>query len=117
MTETGALVVALPAKSRATAVRMCPPEDVVVVSHGTEYGADVASAPTGCPSTKKRTPATPTSSDAVAAIVVVPKTVAPDAGAVIATLGGALSGGGGLALNATSCMIQNPAPLSGAVAE
>ena len=39
------------------------------------------------------TPATPTLSDALAVTVVVPPTVAPDAGAVIATVGGVESGG------------------------
>src|SRR5262249_8156282 len=49
--------------------------------------------------------------------VVVPKTVEPAAGAVIETVGGVTSGGGGVALNATSCMTQAPAPVSGALAE
>src|SRR5712691_9615365 len=39
---TGALVVELPAKSRATAVRMWSPSETLVVSHKTEYGAKFA---------------------------------------------------------------------------
>src|SRR5215475_3517406 len=39
VTATGALVVKLPAKSRATAVRMWSPSKTLVVSHRTEYGA------------------------------------------------------------------------------
>ena len=41
------------------------------------------------------TPATPTLSEASAVTVIVPETVAPDAGDVILTVGGVVSGGGG----------------------
>src|SRR5712691_10385624 len=50
VTETEALVVKLPAKSRATAVRMWSPSETLVVSHRTEHGTNVASAPRGAPS-------------------------------------------------------------------
>jgi hypothetical protein len=40
-----ALVVTLPAASRATAVSTCVPFDAVVASHVIEYGAEVSSAP------------------------------------------------------------------------
>ena len=59
--------------------------------HWTEYGAAVSSTPTLLPSTWNCTPTTPTSSDAVAVIVVVPETVAPSAGALIFTVGAVVS--------------------------
>ena len=46
------------------------------------------------PSTKNWTPATPTLSEAEALTVVVPETVAPEAGDVMLTVGGVVSGGG-----------------------
>jgi hypothetical protein len=54
-------------------------------------GAAVISAPSGAPSSRKRTPTTPTLSLAVADTVTVPDTVAPATGAVIETVGGVLS--------------------------
>ncbi|OLE66802.1 MAG: hypothetical protein AUG09_05650 [Acidobacteria bacterium 13_1_20CM_2_68_7] len=48
------------------------------------------------PSTRNCTPATPTLSEAEALTVVVPETVAPDAGALMLTVGGVVSGGGAL---------------------
>jgi hypothetical protein len=51
----------------------------------------VASVPSPTLSTKNRTPTTPTLSVAVAVTVVVPFTVAPDEGAVMATVGAVLS--------------------------
>ena len=70
------------------------------MSQTTVYGSPVTSAPKGAPSTKNCTPATPTVSDAVATTGTRPKTVDPEAGAVIATdsgeLGGTTGGGGGL---------------------
>ena len=54
----------------------------------------MSSALTSTPSTKKRTPTTPTLSEAFAEIVIVPETEAPLAGAVIATVGGVVSAGG-----------------------
>jgi hypothetical protein len=77
----------LPAASTAVATRVWLPFDVVVVFHEIEYGAVVSSAPICVPSTRNRTRATPTSSDALAAMVTVPETVAPDAGEVSDTLG------------------------------
>src|SRR5258705_6099373 len=91
VTVTAAEVVALPAASRARAVRLCAPSPAVVVFQAMEYGALVSSAPWAAPSTKNWTPATPTLSAAFAAIVVVPLTVAPLAGAVTDTVGGVLS--------------------------
>jgi hypothetical protein len=46
------------------------------------------------PSTKNWTPVTPTLSEAEALTVVVPETVAPEAGDVMLTVGGVVSGGG-----------------------
>ena len=54
----------------------------------------MSSLPTAEPSTKNWTPATPTLSDAEALTVVVPETVAPEAGDVMLTVGGVVSGGG-----------------------
>ena len=51
----------------------------------------MSSAPRLAPFRLNCTPATPTLSDALAVTVVVPATVAPDAGAVIETTGGAMS--------------------------
>ena len=56
----------MPAASRARAVRLCEPLVAAVVGQVTEYGADVSSAPTAWPSTKKLTPATATLSAALA---------------------------------------------------
>ena len=54
------------------------------------YGAE-ESVPTSVPSTRNSTLLTPTLSEAVAASATLPETVAPDAGAVIATLGAVVS--------------------------
>src|SRR5216684_818107 len=94
VTVTGADVVVLPAASRATAVSVCAPLVAAVVSHATEYGAAVSSAPTFEPSSLNCTPTTPTLSLAVAVTVTVPDTVEPPAGAVSATVGAVVSGGG-----------------------
>src|SRR6266851_5636773 len=94
VTFTGAEVVVLPAASRATAVRACAPAVAVAVFQATEYGAVVTSVPRFEPSSLNWTPTTPTLSVAVALTVVVPVTVAPFAGAVIATVGGVVSGVG-----------------------
>src|SRR2546425_4774360 len=85
---TGAEAAVLPAVLRATAVRVCDPSGTVVVSHATSYGAVVSSVPIGALSTKTCTPAIATSSVALALTVMVAETVAPPAGAVIATVGG-----------------------------
>src|SRR5438093_6210998 len=95
VTVTGAEVVRLPAASRATAVRVCEPLATVVVFQETEYGDAVSSAPRLAPSTRNCTPATPILSEAEALTVTVPDTVAPDAGALMLTEGGVVSGGGG----------------------
>src|SRR5438309_11088657 len=91
VTLTAAEVVVLPAASRATAVRVCAPSATLVVSQETVYGAAVSSRPIGAPSTKKRTPSTPTLSAALALMVTAPLTNAPDDGDVMATVGGVLS--------------------------
>ncbi len=84
----------MPAASRATAVNVCEPLLDVVVSHVTAYGADVSVVPGAAPSIMNCTLATPTLSFAAAATVTLPLTDDPDAGAVIVTLGGVVSGGG-----------------------
>src|SRR2546426_1044200 len=89
-----AAVAVLPAASRATAVSVCDALLAVVVSHAIAYGANMSSTPTSAPSRRDWTPTTPTLSDALALIVVVPETVAPAAGAVRLTVGGVVSGGG-----------------------
>ena len=115
VTVTGAEVVWLPAASRATAVRVCVPPLAVVVSHETEYGVVVSSAPPLTPSSWNWTPATPWLSDAVAVTVIVPETVAPEAGDVILTVGGVVSGGGhvkpGMHSNCADACGTNQAPL------
>src|SRR5207249_2813765 len=63
----------------------------VVVFQESEYGAVVSSAPRFAPSSRNCTPTTPTLSDALAVIVVVPDTVAPELGAVIAVVGAVVS--------------------------
>src|SRR5262245_38591989 len=96
VTLTAAEVRVLPAASGAMAVSVCVPLALPAVLHETEYGALVSSAPRFLPSTRKRTPATPTLSEALAVTVMVPETVAPFPGDVIDTLGGVVSGGGAL---------------------
>src|SRR2546422_662263 len=83
----------LPAASRATAVRLCVPLLAAVVAHEMAYGAVVSSAPRFAPSSLNCTPTTPTLSVALAETVTVLATVAPAVGAVIATVGGVVSGG------------------------
>src|SRR5262245_35221184 len=88
VTETGALVVELPAKSRATAVRLWLPGETLVVSQRTEYGALVTSAPRGTLLSRRNcTPAMPTLSDTTTETETRPETVAPALGALIATVG------------------------------
>src|SRR5256885_641418 len=74
VTVTAAAVVELPAASRAIAVSVCDALLAVFVSHEIEYGAVISSAPTFAPSSRNWTPTTPTLSDAVALIAVVPLT-------------------------------------------
>src|SRR5438034_7876440 len=86
-------VVVLPAAPRATAVSVWLPLVTVVVSHVLVYGPAASSVPRLAPSTLNCTPTTPTLSLAVAeTVTAVPDTVAPLAGAVIETVGGAVSG-------------------------
>jgi hypothetical protein len=87
VTVTGSEVNRRPSISRATAVRVCDPLLVVVVFHGTEYGAEVSSAPRLAPSSLNWTPATgalrgPT----LALTVIVPETVEPEVGDVMVTI-------------------------------
>ena len=85
----------LPAASRATAVSECPPLATFAVLQLSEYGALVSSDPTFEPSTLNCTPTTATLSDAVAATLAVPDTVAPADGLVSPTDGAVVSAGGG----------------------
>src|SRR4026209_2104850 len=72
-----------PTTFRATAVNVCGPLTAVVVSKVTWYGADVSSSPMLFPSILNWTPTT--LSDTVAETAAEPVSVAPPAGAVIAT--------------------------------
>jgi hypothetical protein len=99
----------LPAASRALALSTCTPLDAVVVSQVMPYGAVVSSEPSGWPSWRNCTPATPTSSLAVAATLTLPDTTAPAAGAVTDTLGGDVSGAGVVALTADDLADSLPA--------
>src|SRR5438874_10417145 len=89
VTVTGAEAVRRPAASRATAVKVCGPLLALVVFHEVEYGGAVTSGPAFTPSTRNWTPATPTSSEAVAVTLVVPPTFAPGSGDVMLTVGAA----------------------------
>src|SRR5258705_157588 len=91
VTVTAVDVVVLPAASRARAVNVCEPLLAVVVLHETAYEAAVSSEPRVAPSSRNCTPTTPTLSEAFAVTVVVPETVAPDAGAVTLAVGGVVS--------------------------
>src|SRR5437879_5282519 len=91
VTVTGAEVVRLPAASRAIAAMVCEPLLAPVVFQGTEYGAAVISAPALTPSNWNCTPTTPTLSEALALTVIVPETVAPEAGEVMLTDGAVAS--------------------------
>src|SRR5207245_5552451 len=94
VTVTEEEVPVLLAASRATALRVWLPGAAVVVSHGTEYGAVVSSAPRGAPSSWNWTPTTPTSSEALAVTAMLPVTVAPALGAVRLAEGGVGEGRG-----------------------
>src|SRR6266852_1662722 len=91
VTVTGAEVATLPATSRATAVRVYEPFATAVVYAGTAYGAVVSSAPMSMPSYLNCTPTTPTSSEALATMGIVPQMVAPEGGETMATVGGVVS--------------------------
>src|SRR2546426_8557611 len=96
MTVVAADVVGWPAASRATAVRLCAPLLAVAVFQDAVYGDDASSLPRLAPSSLNCTPMTPTLSEAVAVMLMVPETVAPLAGLVIETAGGVLSVGEGV---------------------
>src|SRR2546422_10995377 len=74
------------------ALSVCVPAVAVLVFQLTEYGAVVSSAPRDAPSSWNLTPATPTLSDASAVTVIVPVTVAPEAGELRLTVGAVVSG-------------------------
>ena len=115
VTAIAADVVVLPAASRATAVTLWPPAVEVAMSQRTLYGAVVSSAPTALPSILNCTPATPTSSVALATRSTGSSSTAPAAGAVTSTVGGVVSAGGGcggggggasgIAMHASSCAV------------
>src|SRR6185436_13367375 len=94
VTVTGDEVAVDPDVFLATAVSVCEPFASVVVFNDAEYGAVVSSAPRLPPSSLNCTPATPTLSVAVAETAIVADTVAPFAGALIDTAGGAGGGAG-----------------------
>jgi hypothetical protein len=92
LTLTAADVVTLPAASRARAASVCTPFDTFVVDQGSVNGAAANSGPSGAPLSRNCTPATPTSSDAVADTVTAgPSTLLSGAGAVIVTVGKVVS--------------------------
>ena len=86
-TVTGAAVAVFPLGSRTIAESAWLPPGTAVVFQLMPYGGVVSSAPRFAPSRVNWTPATPSSSVAVAVIETVPATVDPLAGAVIETLG------------------------------
>src|SRR6185295_14030756 len=73
LTPTIADVVMLPATSRATAARLWTPLTASAVFHAVWYGGATTSPPICAAPSKKRTPATPTLSDAAAAMWIVPE--------------------------------------------
>src|SRR5262245_29547649 len=93
VTDTAVATALLPAPSRARADTVCAPLLAVCVLHANVYTgpAPVSSAPRFAPSRRSWTPATATLSDAVTLMVTWPLTVAPVAGALIATDGGWVS--------------------------
>ena len=84
---TEGAVATFPAASRATAVIVCVPLGVGLVSQLSEYGGVVFSVPRFAPSNLNCTPTTPTLSEALAETVTVPETVAPFCGAAMETVG------------------------------
>src|SRR6267143_4428832 len=92
VTLTLAAVAVRPAESRARAESVCAPLLLVAVFQETVYGPTVTSAPSVAPSSRNCTPATVPSSEADAVTVTVPDTVVPEAGTVIETVGGIVSG-------------------------
>jgi hypothetical protein len=90
VTVSPALVVLTPAVSFAMAFSVCEPLELFAVSQLYVYGATVIGLPTLAPSSWNCTLATPMLLVALAVTVAVPDTVAPLAGAVIDTTGGAV---------------------------
>src|SRR5213594_3558181 len=95
VTLTALVGAVLPAASRATAVTECAPFAAVEVIQARAYGAAVTSAPRLAPSSLNCTPTTPTLSEALAETATTPETMAPEVGAVIDTVWGVVSPGGG----------------------
>src|SRR5687767_870424 len=93
VTWTGTEVAAFPALSAATAVSSWDPLAAEVVFQETDHPLDPSvSVPMAVdPSRRNVTEETPDASEAFACTVIVPVTVAPDAGEEIATVGGVLS--------------------------
>src|SRR5258706_6982965 len=98
-TVTVAEVLRLPARSRAAALSVCMPLVTVVVSSARAKGAVVTSAPSGAPSIRNRTPATPMLSELSALMVTVPAMRPPSAGA------GRAMGGGGLSTTSPTALL------------
>src|SRR5262245_57218050 len=92
VTLTLAAVAVLPEEAAARAESGCGRWRAVVVFQLNVYGGVVTGAPIGAPSNRNCTPATATLSEAEAVTATVPETVVPDCGAVIATVGGVVSG-------------------------
>src|SRR5262245_2014296 len=92
VTATGNDTPVLPASSQADAFSVCGPFVVCVVFQITEYGEVVTTPPTFAPSSMNWTPATRTSSDALADnVMLLPATVAPFWGADKETVGATVS--------------------------
>src|SRR5207253_3725293 len=92
-TVTAVAVAWLPAASRARAASVCVPFVVLDEFQEIEYGGLSTSAPIDAPSSRNCTPTTPLLSEALAdRLTAVPLTTLPFAGAVIATVGGNVSG-------------------------
>src|SRR5438552_1698460 len=93
---TGLEADSFPAASLATALRVCEPFAVDLVSQIRMYGVVVISVPRSAPSSLNWTAATLRSSEASAVTRITPDTVALFVGEVMATTGGAASPGGKL---------------------
>jgi hypothetical protein len=108
VTETLVAVVVFPAASLATAERVWVPLVLFMVFQETEYGEAVSSAPRATPSSLNWTPATPTLSEAVAVMFVVPETV-PE-GEVMETEGGVESTGA-VTVTVVDWLLDPPVPV------
>jgi hypothetical protein len=100
----------LPAVSTARACRWCVPSTTVRVSHTVSNGASESTA-SSSPSSRNCTARTPPGSDALAATVMVPDTVAPLLGEVTVTVGGVESPGGGGEAFATVTVTTADSPM------